>query len=630
MLAKQIQKKTLPLLISKLPTLSNKQQSQISSYKVGSDYTRADIIRKKGTDLVHEPLYFKGLGYTQSERDRLNLRGLIPPGYMSIEAQAELLMLDINEGDEQHRGDEQILKSNGIDKDNIRKWKVLQSIHDRNETLFYKILDQNFEEMAPIIYTPTVGWVCKNYSQIFRRPRGMYFSAKDKNEMAIMVRNWQSNEVDAIVITDGSRVLGLGDLGINGIGISIGKLDLYVAAGGFHPARVLPIVFDVGTNNVEVRNNPSYIGLRQPRLDGDEYYELLDELMSAIYLRWPNALVQFEDFQMKHAIATLRRYRDHYLMFNDDIQGTAATVLAGLFGSLKLLGRKPQDIGNLKIVMVGAGSAGSGAALQITKAMTLSTKQSQTQVAKNFWIHDKNGLITHARTNFDELQDSFTDLQDFAKSGSETRLEGESLVDTIKRVQPDVLIGLSGVGGVFSQEVIEQMSLHCDRPIIMPLSNPTAQAECTHEQAIKWSQGKAIFSSGSPFPPVEYNGKTYYASQCNNKYIFPGLALGAMLSQCGKITDEMITMSALALSDLLEESDLQKGMIFPQLKHPKQISSYVATKVIFEAQRNGLKIGNDKLKEQMTDFNTLRRFVRRKQWLPQYRNLIHIPQGVSE
>ena len=361
--------------------------------------------------------------------------------------------------------EDEILKS-GVKPDDIRKWNVLQGLQDRNETLFYNILMTNFDSMAPIIYTPTVGWACSNFSHLFRRPRGLYISANDKGEMASMVYNWEHDDVDAVVVTDGSRVLGLGDLGIGGLGISIGKLDLYVAAGGFHPRRVLPCVLDIGTNNQRLLDDPRYLGLKQPRLDGPEYYEFVDEFMAAIKLRWPRALIQHEDFQTKHAVNLLKRYRSSYLMFNDDIQGTAATALAGIYGALKVQGQPPSGLKDLKFVVCGAGSAASGVMLTIRNAMTRRYGLTDEEAGAKFFILDENGLITKARKNLLELEENFYSLTTFAED--DTSMEGLPLLEVVKQVKPTVLIGLSGCGGIFRDEVLTELSNGCPVSVNFP------------------------------------------------------------------------------------------------------------------------------------------------------------------
>jgi len=344
----------------------------ISTKMHGGKYLRAEIVHKKGFNLISDPLYNKGLSFPQTERDRLSIRGLIPPSTLDIDEQHDIVMQEFNTGWAARAAsdpNDEIINS-GVKPDDIRKWNVLQNLQDRNETLFYRLIRDEFSTMAPIIYTPTVGWACQHYSHLYRRPRGMFFSANDVGEMAQMVYNWEHDDVDAVVVSDGSRILGLGDLGLGGLGISVGKLDLYVAAGGFHPKRVLPCVIDVGTDNKKLRDDPRYLGLKHPRLEGDEYYAVIDEFMAAINLRWPKALIQHEDFQSKHAVNLLKRYRSDYLMFNDDIQGTAATTLAGIYGALKVRGLPPSALKDQVFVVCGAGSASAGVLLTIRNAIT--------------------------------------------------------------------------------------------------------------------------------------------------------------------------------------------------------------------------------------------------------------------
>ena len=354
------------------------------------------LSRVRGLNVLHDPVYNKGTGHSLVERERLGLRGLLPPRVLSMEEQIERNMKRYNSGSSGLVTEDAHLS--GVTPEQLRKWLVLQELQDRNETLFYRLLIENFVDMAPVIYTPTVGHVCKYYHRLYRRPRGMWFSTADRGEMATMMYNWPSDDVHAIVVTDGSRILGLGDLGANGLGIPIGKLDLYCAAGGFDPGCVLPVVIDVGTNNEELREDPSYMGMKHPRLKGDEYYEVLDEFVNAAMNRWPNAVLQFEDFSSDKANILLERYRYHHCVFNDDIQGTAATASAGLLGAMLVKGRPPSAIKEERIVVVGAGSAGVGVSTMILKFME-SYGLTHEQAASRLYLFDANGLVTSAREN---------------------------------------------------------------------------------------------------------------------------------------------------------------------------------------------------------------------------------------
>jgi len=615
-----------------LASLGTEQRRTITSKMMGGQYLKAEIVRKKGKNLLSDPIFNKGLGFPRAERDRLGIRGLLPSQILDVGGQEENIMNEYRQGwatRAAQEPDDEIIKS-GVNPDNIRKWKVLQSVQDRNETLFYRLLMDNFSEMAPIIYTPTVGWACSHFSHLYRRSRGMYFCRHDRNEMASMVYNWDSDEVDAVVVTDGSRVLGLGDLGIGGLGISIGKLDLYVAAGGFHPRRVLPVVIDVGTNNPKMKADPRYLGDREDRLEGDEYYSLIDEFMAAIKLRWPRALVQFEDFQSKHAVNLLARYKKEYLMFNDDIQGTAATVLAGLYGAMKVRGLQPSDLKYQTILVAGAGSAGSGVLLTIRNAINRRHGLSKEEASKRFFIVDHNGLISKSRPTLKEMEEQFYDLSSFAVD--DPNMEGMSLLDTVKKVKPNIIIGLSACGGLFNEEILKSMNENETPPIIFPLSNPTSRSECTAQQAQDACGGRAIFASGSPFPDVEINGKLVASSQCNNRYIFPGLALGAALGQTGVVTNAMINRAAEALVELIDEQDLARRATFPENVEIREIAAHLAAKVFEQAVEENLKIANKDMLEAYTHggLAELKTYIYSKMWYPKYRPLVHVAPGKAE
>ncbi|KAF2914284.1 hypothetical protein DAI22_10g150700 [Oryza sativa Japonica Group] len=496
------------------------------------------IVHKRGTDILHDPWFNKDTAFPMTERDRLGLRGLLPPRVMSFEQQYDRFINSFRSLEHNTRGEPDTIVA-------LAKWRILNRLHDRNETLYYRVLIDNIKDFAPIIYTPTVGLVCENYSGLFRRPRGMYFSAKDKGEMMSMIYNWPAEKVDMIVVTDGSRILGLGDLGVQGIGIPIGKLDVYVAAAGINPQKVLPIMLDVGTNNTKLLEDKLYLGLRQPRLEGEEYLSVVDEFMEAVHARWPKAVVQFEDFQMKWAFETLQRYRNRFCMFNDDVQGTAGVALAGLLGAVRAQGRPLSDFTKQKIVVVGAGSAGIGVLNMAKQAMLRMPGINRSGEGHNqFWVLDKDGLITKSRKGLDPAVARYA--RGFGPEEVQDLHEGASLVEVVRKVKPHVLLGLSGVGGIFNEEVLKAMKeSDSPRPAIFAMSNPTTKAECTPEDVFKYVGDNAVFASGSPFSNVTLgNGRQGYANQANNMYLFPGIGLGALLSGARHITDGMLQSAA--------------------------------------------------------------------------------------
>ncbi|KAK9792672.1 hypothetical protein WJX73_006593 [Symbiochloris irregularis] len=578
------------------------------------------IVRKRGLDVLHDPIYNKGTAFPYSERERLGLRGLLPVKSLSMRMQVERWLDEFKYGRDYI--DPANVKDEGITHEDCRRWKVLQELQDRNEQMFYHILLDSFEEMAPIIYTPTVGWACLNYHKLFRRPRGMYFSKLDRGEMAAMTYNWPSHEVDAIVVTDGSRILGLGDQGLNGLGISIGKLDLYVAAAGFHPRKVLPCVVDVGTDNVPLRADPLYMGIDSPRLKGDEYYDIMDEFVKAVMGRWPNAVLQFEDFSLQHAHPLLGRYRNHHLVFNDDIQGTAATACAGVYGALAVQGKLPPAIAEQRFVIVGAGSAGMGVTTMLSLCL-IKHGQREQEARSQFWVLDAKGLITSERTDLTAV------VQPFARQDEESS-EGETLLEVVKRVKPTVLVGLSGVGKLFTQEVLKAMGEAQEQPIIMAMSNPISRLECTHASAQAATGGRAIYMAGSPQGAVEQNGKTICCSQANNMYIFPGLALGAHLAKSGVVSDLMLTAASEALPKLIPEADRKLGKVYPPLANIRAISRRVAADVIKTAHSEGKLHSKSALRELLRGDDALLDWVESMMYKPQYDSLIHLPVGIME
>ncbi|XP_022147088.1 NAD-dependent malic enzyme 62 kDa isoform, mitochondrial [Momordica charantia] len=587
-----------------------------------SEGHRPTIVHKRSLDILHDPWFNKGTAFTMTERDRLDLRGLLPPNVVSSEQQIERFMVDLKRLEVQAR-------DGPSDPNALAKWRILNRLHDRNETMYYKVLIAHIEEYAPIVYTPTVGLVCQNYSGLFRRPRGMYFSAADRGEMMSMVYNWPADQVDMIVVTDGSRILGLGDLGVQGIGIAIGKLDLYVAAAGINPQRVLPVMIDVGTNNEKLLKDPLYLGLQEHRLDGDEYLAIVDEFMEAVFTRWPHVIVQFEDFQSKWAFKLLQRYRNTYRMFNDDVQGTAGVAIAGLLGAVRAQGRPMIDFPKQKIVVAGAGSAGIGVlnAARKTMARMLGNNESAFEAARSqFWVVDAQGLITEERESIDQ------DASPFARKAKEIKRqglrEGASLVEVVQQVKPDVLLGLSAVGGLFTKEVLEALKQStATRPAIFAMSNPTTNAECTPEQAFSILGENIIFASGSPFKDVDFgNGHIGHCNQGNNMYLFPGIGLGTLLSGSPIISDGMLQAAAECLAAYMSEDEVLKGVIYPSISSIRDITKEIAAAVIMEAIEEDLAEGYRGIDaRELRKFNKeqILEFVKNNMWNPEYPTLVY-------
>lgn len=500
-----------------------------------------------GVSVLTNPALNKSTAFSEVERDELKLRGLLPASICSMALQTERVLAN--------------LRRKGND---IERYIFLSALQDRNQHLFYRTVIDNIEEIMPLIYTPTVGEACRQFADIFQRPKGFYITANDRDHIRDILDNWPEKDVRVIVVTDGERILGLGDLGANGMGIPVGKLALYCACAGIHPHQCLPVTLDVGTENQELLDNPLYLGLKQSRIKGDGYIELVDEFVEAVQDAYPNVLIQFEDFLTPNAIALLKRYRDNVCCFNDDIQGTASVVLAGLYASTRISGLAFKD---LNVMFLGAGSAAAGIGDLVTQAL-IAEGLTLEQAQEKLWFVDRAGLITKNREKLTPHTAAY------AKDQPEMDLIGA--IDTAK---PNVLIGVTGAPGTFTREVIERMTAINERPAIFALSNPTSRAECSAEQAYEWSNGQAIFASGSPFPPVQLGVNEFYPGQGNNAYIFPGVGLGVVACKANRVTDEMFLAAARSLADCVLDADLERGTLYPPLTQIRDVSLKLAVAV---------------------------------------------------
>ncbi|MEJ2210382.1 MAG: NAD-dependent malic enzyme [Anaerolineae bacterium] len=547
------------------------------------EYKPVAVGCQTGVDLLHNPALNKGTAFTEEERDALGLRGLLPPHVHTPEEQVMRVMENFSR------------KPNDLE-----KYIFMIALQDRNQTLFYRVVLEHIEEMMPIIYTPTVGQGCQQYGHIFRRPHGMYLSAADQGRMAQLVRNWPCSDVRIIVVTDGERILGLGDLGAYGMGIPAGKLALYTACAGVHPSLCLPVTLDVGTNNECLLEDPLYIGLRQRRLRGEAYDALVDEFMTTVLEAYPHVLVQFEDFANVNAFRLLEKYRDRACTFNDDIQGTGAVALAGLYSALRITGRQ---LSEQKVVFMGGGEAAIGIANLIVAAM-VSEGLSEDEARQRCWLVDSGGLVVQSRTGLAGHKQPYAHdhapLADFQSA--------------VEALQPTAIIGVSGQAGMFSRPVLEAMARLNERPIVFALSNPTSKAECTAEQAYTWTGGRAIFASGSPFAPVTLEGKTYVPGQGNNAYIFPGVGLGAIACGTRLVTDEMFFASAKALAEQVSEADLEQGLIYPPLTDIREVSTAIAVAVAEVAYERGLT--------SQPRPDDLRAYIEAQMYVPEYKSYL--------
>ncbi|NWS40549.1 MAON protein, partial [Probosciger aterrimus] len=532
------------------------------SCRAGKDATargKAVSVRKRGYDITRNPHLNKGMAFTLQERLQLGIHGLLPPCFLSQNVQVLRVLRNYEK------------QSNDLD-----KYIILMTLQDRNEKLFYRVLTSDIERFMPIIYTPTVGLACQQYGLAFRRPRGLFITIHDKGHIATMLDSWPEENIKAIVVTDGERILGLGDLGSYGMGIPVGKLALYTACGGVHPQQCLPVLLDVGTDNEALLSDPLYIGLKHKRVRGKQYDELIDEFMQAVTNKYGmNCLIQFEDFANANAFRLLNKYRNRYCVFNDDIQGTASVAVAGIFAALRITKNKLSDH---KFVFQGAGEAAMGIAYLLLMAMEKEGISREDAIRK-IWMVDSKGLIVKGRSHLNHEKEIFA--QDHPSVST--------LEEVVQKVKPTAIIGAAAVAGAFTEKLLKDMAAFNERPIVFALSNPTSKAECTAEQCYRLTEGRGIFASGSPFSKVTLpSGQTFFPGQGNNAYVFPGVALGVTACGIRHISDEIFLITAESIAAAVTEQNLAEGRLYPPLNTIREVSLKIAVKIVDWAYKHGL------------------------------------------
>ena len=547
--------------------------------------------RLSGFDLLNTSMLNKGTAFSDAERSLFHLHGLLPPHIGTLDEQVARRL--------------KALRAQGT---NFDRYAFLRDLQDINETLFFALLVRNLEEMLPLVYTPTVGEGCQRFSEIWRKPRGVFLSYPNKHRIGEIFADPRFDHVRVIVVSDGERILGLGDQGAGGMGISIGKLALYTGCAGVHPDETLPILLDVGTNNRERLDDPIYIGWRHERVTGAEYDDFVEAFVSAVIKRWPSVLLQWEDFAGANAGRLLARYRDRLLTFNDDIQSTAAVATASVMAAVNVTG---VPLTEQRIALLGAGSAGCGIVSLLLRAM-VAAGANEAEVRRNFYAVDRNGLLVEGMADITEFQKPFVQSRG-AVAGWALQKPGEiSLYDVTANAKPTVLIGVSGVAGAFSESVVRIMASHVARPIIFPLSNPTSRSEATAEQLVSWTDGRALIGSGSPFAPVQWKGRSIAIDQTNNSYIFPGLGLGLLASGARRVTDAMFMVAAQVVADMSPAKSDRNGRLLPPVGQLREVAVAVGRAVGKQAQADGVAPA--------TDADTLDARIRNFVWTPAYRD----------
>jgi len=543
----------------------------------------------RGMHLLDCALLNKGTAFSSRERTELGLHGLLPPQVETLDEQLGRAYEAFQRKD-----------------DDLERHIYLRALQDTNEVLFYRLLLDHIEEMTPLVYTPTVALACEQFSHIYRRPRGLFISYPLHDSIPTLLRSRPNKNVDVIVVTDGERILGIGDQGAGGLGIPIGKLSLYTLIGGIHPERTLPIVLDVGTNNTERLNDPEYLGWRHERITGQAYFDFVDQFVQAVKQELPDVCLQWEDFATPHARPILQRYRDELLTFNDDIQGTSAVALGAILGAVNVTGKSLKD---QHIVMLGAGSAGIGVADGLREAMK-GEGLSEQEARSRFWVVDKDGLLHSGRKDLTSEQNVYAQPEGDVSGWPRTSNGHIGHADVIGNVDATILIGLSTVRGAFSEQIVREMARKVQRPIIFPLSNPTAKAEANAEDLIRWTDGRALVASGSPFAPVNYKGRTIPIAQCNNVYIFPAIGLAVVAAGARRVTEAMMLAAARALGGNSPALKDPSASLLPPLTDIRRVAAEIAVAVGMEAQKDGVapKISEDELRQR----------VAKTQWTPAY------------
>ena len=553
-------------------------------------------VRTRGRELLLNPLMNKGTAFPLEEREALGLLGLLPPALCSIDQQLT-------------RAYENFQAAGGP----IRRYVYLAALQDRNEVLFFRLLHEHIDEMMPIVYTPVVGEACQRFSHLYRRARGAYVTLRHRGRIAQVLANWQGENPSVIVVTDGERILGLGDQGAGGMGIPIGKLCLYTLCAGIPPETTLPIMLDVGTDNEERLADPLYLGVRERRLRGEEYQSFVDEFVDAVREVYPQTILQWEDFLKENALFQLARFRDRLPTFNDDIQGTAAVTLAGLLASLRVTGGALRD---QRVLLAGAGASAQGIA-QLYVSALVDEGMDAAEARSRIWMVDRRGLVLSDREGLEAFKQSFAHGRGEVAAWRVGSPDEISLLEAVENLHPTILIGTSATPNLFGEEVVRKMAEHVERPVIFPLSNPTSKCECTPADALLWSAGRALIATGSPFDPVDLDGRVHRIGQCNNSFVFPGVGLGAWVGHLRHISDGAFLDAARTLADSVHQADLDESALYPRLESIREISCAVACAVIRRGVEEG--VAEPDLMQDLEDR------VRASMWLPEYRPIVYEP-----